>query len=117
MLVDLMDGEDSWEDYLLEVWHDSVPFWVYRKRIQYYIEYVDSDECEVAFSGGMPPLLLVCETPTLQRRAQRYLRRIYDQIDEDDLKILVTNRELLHEANKEEAICTIVSDEENNVIG
>jgi len=116
MLIDLMDGEDSWKNYLLEVWHSTVPFWVYRKRIKYYIEYVDSDEREDAFSAGMPPLLLVCETPTLQRRAQRYLRRMYDEIDEDDLKILVTNRELLHEASEDDAIWTVVGEDENEMV-
>lgn len=43
MLIDLMGTNDSWKDYLLQVWHGSVPFWVYRKRIQYYMEYVDSE--------------------------------------------------------------------------
>lgn len=113
MLIDLMGNDDSWEDYLLEVWHSSVPFWVYRKRIKYYIEYVDSDEREEIFRSGMPPLLLVCDTPILQRRVQRYLRRMCDEIDEDDLKILVTNRELLHEASEGDAIWTVVGEEEN----
>jgi len=116
MLIDLMYGEDDWEGYLLEVWHDTVPFWVYRKRIKYYIEYVDSDEREEAFSSGMPPLLLVCDTPTLQRRVQRYLRRMCDEIDEDDLKILVTNQYLLHEAKGGDAIWTAVGEEENETL-
>jgi len=63
----------------------------------------------------MPPLLLVCDTPTLQRRVQRYLRRMYDEIDEDDLKILVTNRELLHEASEDEAMWTAVGEDENEL--
>jgi hypothetical protein len=64
----------------------------------------------------MPPLLLVCDTATLQRRVQRYLRRMYDEIDEDDLKILVTNRALLHGAKEDEAIWTVVSEEENEIL-
>ena len=113
MYIDHMYGEDDWAHYLAEVWHSSVPFWVYRKRIKYYIEYVDSDERKEAFSAGMPPLLLVCDTPILQRRVQRYLRRMYDEIDEDDLKIVVTNRELLHKASEDDAIWTAVGEEED----
>jgi len=69
----------------------------------------------LTFGAGMPPLLLVCDTPTLQRRVQRYLRRMYDEIDEDDLKILVTNRELLHEASEDEAMWTAVGEDENEL--
>ena len=69
----------------------------------------------MTFGAGMPPLLLVCDTPTLQRRVQRYLRRMYDEIDEDDLKILVTNRELLHEASEDEAMWTAVGEDENEL--
>lgn len=114
--IDHMYGEADWSHYLAEVWHSSIPFWVYRKRIQYYIEYVDEEACEEAFGGELPPVLLICDTPTLQRRVQRYLRRIYDQIDEDDLKILVTNRELLQETLEDNAIWTIVDEEENKTV-
>jgi hypothetical protein len=58
---------------------------------QYYIEYVDGEPCEEAFGGELPPVLLICDTPTLQRRVQRYLRRMADGIDEDELKFLVSN--------------------------
>jgi hypothetical protein len=64
----------------------------------------------------MPPLLLVCDTSTLQRRAQRYLRRMYDEIDQDELKISVTNRELLHGASEDDAIWTVVGEEENETL-
>lgn len=116
MYIDHMYDEDRWEDYLLEVWHDMVPFWVYRKRIKYYIEYVDRDECEEAFSSGMPPLLLVCDTPTLQRRVQRYLRRIYDEVDEDDLRLLITNRQTLREADEDTGIWTVVEEGKNELL-
>jgi hypothetical protein len=116
MYIDRMYGEDDWDHYLAEVWHSTVPFWVYRKRIQYYIEHVDEEACEEAFGGELPPVLLICDTPTLQRRVQRYLRRMYDEIDEYDLKILVSNRELLHEANEDNAIWTAVGEEENETL-
>ena len=116
MYIDHMFGEDDWAHYLAEVWHSSIPFWVYRKRIQYYIEYVDSDECEEAFCGELPPVLLICDTPTQQRRVQRYLRRMYDQIDEDELRFFVTNRESLHEADEDDAIWTIVREDGNEVL-
>jgi hypothetical protein len=41
---------------------------------------------------------------------------MYDEIDEDDLKILVTNRELLHEASEDDAIWTIVGEENTKMV-
>jgi hypothetical protein len=41
---------------------------------------------------------------------------MYDSIDEDGLKILVTNRELLHEANGDVALWARVGEEENETL-
>jgi len=116
MYIDYMDTGDGWEDYLLEVWHDTVPFWVYRKRIKYYIEYLDEDERKDVFGDQMPPVLLVCDTSTLQRRVQRYIKRIFDEIYEDELRFLVTNRQILAGADNDTGIWTVVGEEKNEVL-
>lgn len=109
--LDCINSDDDWLHYLVEIWHDTVPFWVYRKRIQYYIEYVDDETWEEAFGSELPPVLLVCDSPTLQRRVQRYLRRVYDNIDEDELKFLITNRQTLKEADEDAGIWTLVMED------
>lgn len=102
--------------FFVEVWHDSVPFWVYRKRIQYLIDYTDSEIWQEYFTGCVtPPFLLICDTPTLQRRVQRYLRRIYDSTSHD-YQFLVTNREILAETTDNKAIWTRVDDETTETI-
>ncbi len=102
--------------FLVEVWHETVPFWVYRKRIQYLIEYTDDETWQEYFAGSdTPPFLLVCDTPTLQRRVQRYLRRIYDSLSHD-YQFLATNRQLLAEAKGNDAIWTRVDDEATETI-
>ncbi len=96
--------------FFVEVWHDSVPFWVYRKRIQNLIEYTDEETWQEYFTGcDTPPFLLVCDNPTLQRRVQRYLRRIYDSLSHD-YQFLVTNRQTLAKTKDNEAIWTRVDD-------
>lgn len=103
-------------NFFIEVWHDTIPFWVYRKRIQYLIEYTDDGIWKDAFYGAdTPPFLIVCDTPTLQRRTQRYLRRIYESTS-SDYQFLVTNRQLLTEANDDNAIWTRVDDERTEVL-
>ena len=112
------DIDDDDHHCFVEVWQDTIPFWVYRKRIQYYIEYTDEGAWGDANSvAKQPPVLLVCDSPTLQRRVQRYLKRIVDEIDSDELKFLVVNRELLAKAEADAAIWhTYDEDQEKFVI-
>jgi Replication-relaxation len=114
--LDYIYGGDDWLHYLAEVWHDTVPFWVYRKRIKYYVECVDDGTREEAFDSGLSPVLLICDTPRLQRRVQRYLRRMVDSIEEDELKFLVTNRRTLREADEDTGIWTVVGEDGSKVI-
>jgi hypothetical protein len=101
----------SFHSYFIEVWHDSVPFWVYRKRILYFIEYTDDETWQEYFEGNDTPLvLLVCDTPALQRRVQRFLRRIYFKTS-NDYQFLVTNRQTLAGAEGDDEIWTRVDDE------
>ncbi len=102
-------------DCFVEVWHESVPFWVYRKRIQYLIEYAIEEIWKDYLDSDSPLTLLVCDSPTLQRRVQRYLRRIYDSLG-DDYQFLVTNRQTLAEAKDNDAIWTRVDDETTETI-
>lgn len=102
--------------FFVEVWHEMVPFWVYRKRIQYLIEYTDDETWQEYNSGSdTPPFLLICDTPTLQRRVQRYLRRIYDNVSHD-YQFLVTNRQTLAKAQGNDDIWTRVNDEDTETI-
>lgn len=45
-----------------------------------------------------------------QRQVQRYLRRMYDQIDEDELRFLVTNRQTLREADEDTGTWPVVEE-------
>ncbi|MCA9344017.1 replication-relaxation family protein [Candidatus Saccharibacteria bacterium] len=109
------DPKQQIANCFVEVWHDNVPFWVYRKRIQYFIEYADEDIWKDYFGSDSPPILLVCDSLTLQRRVQRYLRRMYDSLS-DDYPFLVTNRQLLAQADSDGAIWTRVDDETTETI-
>lgn len=102
--------------FFVEVWHETVPFWVYRKRIQYLIEYTDDETWQEYFAGNdTPPFLLICDNPTLQRRVQRYLRRVYDSLSHD-YQFLVTNLQLLAETKENDAIWTRVDNETTETI-
>lgn len=103
-------------DAFVEIWHGAIPFWVYRKRILYYIDYFDEETWKDVMTNDRLIILLICDTPTLQRRVQRYLRRISDSIYDETLQFLVTNRQLLKTAGTDNAIWTRVGEDENEVI-
>lgn len=102
--------EDEQVEYFLEYWEEIVPFWVYRKRIRYYIDYEDEDTWEDTVDTTMPTILLVAETPVLQRRIQRFLKRqLADSYT--DAVFLVTNKEVLATAKREDTIWIVYDDE------
>lgn len=100
----------------VEVWHETIPFWVYRKRILYYSDYFYDADCVAVVGDERLTILLVCDTPTLQRRVQRYLRRISYSMYSDELRFLVTNQTLLAAATTSTPILTQVGDETNEVL-
>lgn len=104
--LEVYDDKFNGSDFLMEVWHDNVPFFVYRNRIKYYMEYVDDGTWKDSVGSELPTVLLVCESPTLQRRVQRFLKKLADEIDNDELQFLVTNRAQLAVAEPEATIWT-----------
>jgi hypothetical protein len=91
----IYDSEDNGYEFLLEVWHDNVPFFVYRNRIKYYTEYVSNKTYKDAFGSDLPTVLLICESITLQRRVQRFLKKYTNETYTNELKFLITNNQLL----------------------
>jgi len=114
--IEVHDEDGNYGDFLLEVWHDNVPFWVYRNRIKYYVQYVYDDTWKDAVGSELPPVLLVCDSPTLQRRVQRFLKRMAGELDSDELQFLVTNQVLLAGAKPETAIWSEYNEDEEKFI-
>ena len=110
--VELFGEKYSWDNFLLEILHETVPFFVYRNRIKHYMEYVDEGTWKDEVGSELPPVLLICDSPTLHRRVQRFLKKIADDIDRDELRFLVTHKELLATARIESAIWTQVNEDE-----
>lgn len=88
-----------------------MPFWVYRKRIKEYIDYTDDETWEEAVNTPMPTVLLIAETPVLQRRLQRFLKRALPD-SYSNVRFLVTNREALTTAEREDAIWLELDEDE-----
>ncbi len=103
--------KDDLRTYFLEYCEETVPFWVYRKRIKEYIDYTDDETWEEAVNTPMPTVLLIAETPVLQRRLQRFLKRALPD-SYSNVRFLVTNREALTTAEREDAIWLELDEDE-----
>lgn len=83
-------------EHFLEYCEEIVPFFVYRKRIKQYVEYVYDELWEEATSRKSPTIRLVAETPVLQRRLQRFIKQYLNHYYMTaHARFLITNIELL----------------------
>jgi hypothetical protein len=103
--------DDEKTEYFVEYLEEIVPFWVYRKRVVALIDYENEDTWEDAVETPMPTVLLVAETPVLQRRIQRFLKR---QLPESytDMVFLVSNKGALTTAKTSEVTIWFELDED-----
>ena len=99
-------------EHFLEYCEEIVPFFVYRKRIKQYVEYIEDGLWEEATSRPSPIIRLVAETPVLQRRLQRFIKQyLSNYYSIPHARFLVTNMELL-KTSTEQAIWTRITQEE-----
>lgn len=98
-------------EHFLEYCEEIVPFFVYRKRIKQYVEYVEDELWEEATSRKSPIIRLVAETPVLQRRLQRFIKKYLNlYYMTAHARFLVTNMDLL-KASSEQAVWTQIIQE------
>lgn len=104
------------QEFFLDYCEEVVPFFVYRNRVKYYGEYEDEETWEEAVDTKLPTILLVAETPRLQRRLLRYLKRYLENSYADDLRFLVTSKELLAIAKPESPIWSEYDEDEEMTV-
>ena len=85
-----LDG-DIEQDFFLEYFQSSKPFFTATRRIKQYIEYADSGEWEAETNSDFPKILLVCDRPSLQSRLLKRAAYVLDEAD-DELKLFVATR-------------------------
>jgi len=91
-----VDSDDT-REYFLEYVEDTVPFFVYRNRIKFYVEYIEEGSWQENMFD-LPTILLVCESPTLERRTKRFLKRYLQDVQEEGLVFKTTNKDKLGQA-------------------
>ena len=84
-------------DHFLEYYQEITPFFVYRKRIKQYVdEYLYEKVWQEATGHERPTIHLVAETPVLQRRLHRFIKKyLNDLYLGTQARFLLTNLEEL----------------------
>lgn len=98
------------QQYLLEYIESSTPFRAILGKLKSYIKYSDDGEWEVT-NSPLPPILLVCDSPELERRLQKYGLVTLEEADDEVLKIYTTSKEKLK--SKTAKTWTRLGDEED----
>ncbi len=94
-----LEVEGDVKQYFIEIAHTSKPLFIVTRRVKQYVEYSDDGEWENT-KTLLPAVLLICDTPTLQKRLQKIMPIITEDADTDELKIYTTTMERLNNADK-----------------
>jgi hypothetical protein len=81
---------ESGEQFFLDVCHNDTPFFVHIRRIKQYINYAESGEWDDT-GTDLPTIVLACDNPTLQKRLEKNIIKLENEIDDDELKFHVTS--------------------------
>jgi DNA-binding MarR family transcriptional regulator len=74
--------------FLLDLLHQAEPFFLATRKVMRYIGYADEDKWPEKHE--FPKLLLVCDTPSLQKRLLKRIERKIEEADNLELKFYIT---------------------------
>lgn len=87
------------KEFFLEYFEDAKPIIMHIGRVRQYIKYAASNKWDD--SGTLPTILLVCETPAVERGIHRRLLKL-----RNSLRMYTTTRNRLIESKEARAWCT-----------
>ncbi len=82
------------ESFMLDLLHQDQPFFLATRRVMQYIDYADKVN-DWPSQHKFPKILLVCDTPSLQKRLLKRTSRKVEEIDNPKLKFFITTLDQL----------------------
>ena len=80
--------------YFLEVISEQIPRFVLRGRIEYLVEYFDSQEWQKNTGEPFPMILVVCPNPVTQKFLSRFIRKTLESEGSDISFYLTTSDQI-----------------------
>jgi hypothetical protein len=87
-----LDLDGTEKDFFLEYWQNTKPFFTFLRRLKQYSNYFDGGEWEDGTDSEFPPVLLICDTPGLQRRLMKKSDGVLEDAS-DHLKFYVATED------------------------
>jgi hypothetical protein len=82
------DGENQ---FFLDIYHDSQPFFTAIRRTKQYINYSEEGDWSVT-NTDFPTILAVCESSSLKKRLRKRIVKLVDDSWEEDMKFALTTK-------------------------
>lgn len=100
--------------FFLEVFREAEPFFVaLHRRAKRFVEYSESGDWQIAQkSRPFPAVLLVCETPSLQKRISKKLSKLVEATWSEELRIYSTTIKALANGGIDKNIWQVMGEEE-----
>ncbi|HJQ08144.1 MAG TPA: winged helix-turn-helix domain-containing protein [Candidatus Saccharimonadales bacterium] len=88
-----LEAEDDQKRFLFDVFHEDQPFFLATRRVMQYIDYAENGDWPSKYE--FPPVLLVCDSTSLQRRLLKKMRHAIGNADNDELRFFITTTDEL----------------------
>lgn len=103
---------DSTRNFFIEILEDNQPFFTVIRKIKKYTDYAESDAWTDT-GIDLPPVLFICESPSLQKRLQKQLIKQTDAYD--DCIFATTTKTELQTLHLNDAIWQKIDDPEQKI--
>ena len=90
--------KNTTQHYFVDIWDGTKPFFVTVRKTQNYVKF--KDEGDWYDDTLFPAVLAVCEDRRAQTKLNRQMKRILDEVWDDELVFATTTRQLLNDATK-----------------
>jgi DNA-binding HxlR family transcriptional regulator len=82
--IQLGRGSDK-KHFFLDVLHEGQPFFLSTRKVIQYIDYARKADWSIT-NTELPKILLICDSPALQKRLTKRMSRVIADIDDQELK-------------------------------
>lgn len=93
-IAESTSSDDEPCHYFLEICDNTKPSFVFKKRIQEYIEYAEGGDWEASAGTKLPEVLFICDNASMQRKLKRLITQEMENSFEEDFKFSVTTKVL-----------------------
>jgi hypothetical protein len=106
-----LKGREGENQFFLDIYHDSQPFFTIVRRMKQYISYSEDGDW-AATETDLPKVLIVCESISTQKRLIKQIAKALNDTYEDEIAFYITTKAQLKNIKNSDAIWQEANDPE-----